>query len=136
MPFKSFTVGEAERSFWKTVRRYRIAREISQNDLAPIIVIDKSNISRSEKHGGRIPSREIVLKMIEIFGLDLIQREEFLALAGYSFTSDFFEATLELLEKGRGQSHYGIFTHTQLELCLKRCIAALLFHHKPSIVTP
>jgi hypothetical protein len=124
-------IGDAERVFWKTVRYHRCLIGILQREFANVIGMNQGNLSRAEMYGRRIPSREVVLKTIETLKLDIIEREELLALAGYSPTEDFYEAVQELVQKGGRQLRYGRFTHSELKLCLVRCIAALLFHPEP-----
>ena len=129
MPYPKFEVGEGAKAFWRKVRGYRRMKEMSQHSFAREIRSSQAHVSRAESGSARIPDRGIVLEIAELLDLDLIQREELLAIAGYSFSDELAEAALQLVEKGRGQSHYGRFSSGQLEMCLEKCLVALQTYH-------
>ena len=69
--------------FPRLLRRVRIARGLSQSQLARAIGVDHSTISRFER-GERRPRRLTVLKLARALDLDRATRLRLLASAGYA----------------------------------------------------
>jgi transcriptional regulator with XRE-family HTH domain len=76
--------------------RHRTARRLSQSALSRAIGVDHSYVSRLES-GRRQPSRDTVNALAHAFGFGERERNEFLALAGFSdvpMAPELFELSL------------------------------------------
>lgn len=102
MPLKKFSPTKTDKAFWAEVRRYRRRMEASQRSLASLLKMSQASLSRKERLGGKVLSRQRVLTICHSLELSSNERELLLALGGWAFTEHFSTAVLFYLSPKRG----------------------------------
>jgi transcriptional regulator with XRE-family HTH domain len=73
--------------FGDMLRRFRFAAGLSQRQLAKLIDLNPSHLSRIEKGAKNPPKRGTIQKMTMVFNLTQEQEKEWFELAGYSWST-------------------------------------------------